>query len=79
MVGAGHQHTAGSLFEREHVFAAKAGRFLQPVLSSVVGIEHAAVFAVVNDANVERADIFVVGQDRRNIAMRVALVGSGSS
>ena len=67
----------GSLFERENVLSAEAGRFLQPVLSGIVGIEHAAVFAVVDDANVERAGVFVIGQNGGHIAMRVAFVGSG--
>src|SRR3979411_3279910 len=77
VIGAGNQHSAGSLFERENVFSAEAGRFLEPVLSGIVGIEYAAVFAVVDDANVERAGVFVVGQNGGHIAMRVALVGSG--
>ncbi len=74
MVGAGNQHSAGGLFERENVFSAEAGRFLQPVLSGVVRIEHAAVFAVVDHANVECVGILVIGQDRGNIAMRIAVV-----
>src|SRR5208337_4167956 len=77
VVGAGHQHSAGSLFERENVLPAEASRFLQPVLSSVTGMEHATVFAVVDDANVERTGIFVVGQNGGDIAMCVTVVGSG--
>src|SRR5207245_8808580 len=75
-VGPRDKCTATGLLQREHVPALQARAFLQPVRPPITGVEHSARLPVVHHTCINGVRIFLVGEDRGHVTMRVAVVRS---
>src|SRR5208282_5332079 len=74
-VGARHELAIAGLLQAEHIAPVQALALLEPVLSAIVRSEYATQLAVVYHADKQSVGIFLVRQNRSNVAVRVAMIG----